>query len=147
MSSTGIKIFDTTLQKTFVWLHAIMDETGVENSQQAYSALRAVLHAIRDRLMVDEAMHLGAQLPMLIRGFYYEGWTRSGKPLKYRHKEDFVAEVSKNLPGLSDDDMELTIQAVFKVLTHQITGGEIDQVKQQLPAGVRELWEEPVPGL
>ncbi|MBT8112360.1 MAG: DUF2267 domain-containing protein [Gammaproteobacteria bacterium] len=147
MSSTGIKIFDTTLQKTFVWLHAIMDETGVENSQQAYSALRAVLHAIRDRLMVDEAMHLGAQLPMLIRGFYYEGWTRSGKPLKYRHKEDFVAEVSKNLPGLSDDDMELTIQAVFKVLTHQITGGEIDQVKQQLPAGVRELWKEPVPGL
>ncbi len=147
MSSTGIKIFDTTLQKTFVWLHAIMDETGVENSQQAYSALRAVLHAIRDRLMVDEAMHLGAQLPMLIRGFYYEGWTRSGKPLKYRHKEDFVAEVSKNLPGLSDDDMELTIQAVFKVLTHQITGGEIDQVKQQLPAGVRELWKEPIPGL
>ncbi len=147
MSSTGIKIFDTTLQKTFVWLHAIMDETGVENLQQAYSALRAVLHAIRDRLMVDEAMHLGAQLPMLIRGFYYEGWTRSGKPLKYRHKEDFVAEVSKNLPGLSDDDMELTIQAVFKVLTHQITGGEIDQVKQQLPAGVRELWKEPVPGL
>lgn len=147
MSSTGIKIFDTTLQKTFVWLHAIMDETGVENSQQAYSALRAVLHAIRDRLMVDEAMHLGAQLPMLIRGFYYEGWTRSGKPLKYRHKEDFVAEVSKNLPGLSDDDMELTIQAVFKVLTHQITGGEINQVKQQLPAGVRELWKEPVPGL
>jgi len=147
MSSTGIKIFDTTLQKTFVWLHAIMDETGVENSQQAYSALRAVLHAIRDRLMVDEAMHLGAQLPMLIRGFYYEGWTRSGKPLKYRHKEDFVAEVSKNLPGLSDDDMELTIRAVFKVLTHQITSGEIDQVKQQLPAGVRELWKEPVPGL
>lgn len=147
MSSTRIKIFDTTLQKTFVWLHAIMDETGVENSQQAYSALRAVLHAIRDRLMVDEAMHLGAQLPMLIRGFYYEGWTRSGKPLKYRHKEDFVAEVSKNLPGLSDDDMELTIQAVFKVLTHQITSGEIDQVKQQLPAGVRELWKEPVPGL
>jgi len=147
MSSTGIKIFDTTLQKTFVWLHAIMDETGVENTQQAYSALRAVLHAIRDRLMVDEAMHLGAQLPMLIRGFYYEGWTRSGKPLKYRHKEDFVAEVSKNLPGLSDDDMELTIRAVFKVLTHQITSGEIDQVKQQLPAGVRELWKEPVPGL
>ena len=147
MSSTGIKIFDTTLQKTFVWLHAIMDETGVENSQQAYSALRAVLHAIRDRLMVDEAMHLGAQLPMLIRGFYYEGWRRSGKPLKYRHKEDFVAEVSKNLPSLSDDDMELTIRAVFKVLTHQITGGEIDQVKQQLPAGVRELWKEPVPGL
>jgi len=147
MSSTGIKIFDTTLQKTFVWLNAIMDETGIENSQQAYSALRAVLHAIRDRLMVDEAIDLGAQLPMLIRGFYYEGWTRSGKPLKYRHKEDFFAEVSKNLPGLSDDDMELTIQAVFKVLTHHVTDGEIDQVKHQLPAGVRELWKEPLPGL
>jgi len=29
---------------------------------------------LRDRLTVDEAVNLGAQLPMLVRGFYYEGW-------------------------------------------------------------------------
>ena len=147
MNTIGINVFNKTLQKTSRWLNEVMDETGVENTQQAYSALRAVLHAIRDRLTVDEAIDLGAQLPMLVRGFYYEGWTRSGKPLKYRHKEDFVAEVAKNLPGMNDDEIEQTIQAVFKVLTHQITMGEIDHVKHQLPSGVRELWKEPIPGL
>ena len=147
MSTSGIKIFDKTLQKTSVWLNEVLDETALENTHQAYSALRAVLHALRDRLTVDEAIDLGAQLPMLIRGFYYEGWTRSGKPLKYRHKEDFLAEVEKNLPGINSDDLEIIIQAVFKVLTHQITGGEIAQVKHQLPSGVRALWKEPIPGL
>ena len=147
MSTNGINIFNKTLQKTSVWLNEVMNESAVQNSQQAYSGLRAVLHAVRDRLTVDEAIDLGAQLPMLIRGFYYEGWTRSGKPLKYRHKEDFLAEVRKNLPGVTDDDLELIIQGVFKVLTHQITGGEIAQVKHQLPAEVRELWKEPIPGL
>ena len=147
MSASGINIFNKTLQKTSLWLNEVMNETDIENSHQAYSALRAVLHAIRDRLTVDEAIDLGAQLPTLIRGFYYEGWTRSGKPLKYRHKEDFLAEVAKNLPGKNDDDLELIIRAVFKVLTQQITGGEIAQVKHQLPSGVRELWKEPIPGL
>jgi uncharacterized protein (DUF2267 family) len=31
-----------------------------------------VLHALRDRLTVEEASDLAAQLPMLIRGLYYE---------------------------------------------------------------------------
>ena len=147
MNRNGINIFNKTLQKTSVWLNEIMNETDIEDSHQAYTALRAVLHALRDRLTVDEAIDLGAQLPMLIRGFYYEGWTRSGKPLKYRHRDDFLDEVAKNLPGINDDDLEIIIQAVFKVLTHQITGGEIDQVKHQLPSEVRELWIEPIPSL
>ena len=147
MNRKGINIFNKTLQKTSTWLNEIMNETEIENSHQAYTALRAVLHALRDRLTVDEAIDLGAQLPMLIRGFYYEGWTRSGKPLKYRHRDDFLDEVAKNLPGVNDDDLEIIIQAVFKVLTHQITGGEIDQVKHQLPSEVRELWIEPIPSL
>ena len=29
-------------------------------------------------------MHLGAQLPMLLRGLYYEGWHMAGKPTKDR---------------------------------------------------------------
>jgi uncharacterized protein (DUF2267 family) len=36
--------------------------------------LRATLHALRDRLIIDEVAQLSAQLPMLIRGLYYKGW-------------------------------------------------------------------------
>ena len=43
---------------------------GTWNPQQAHSVRRAVLHTLRDRLTVGGAADLGAQLPMLIRGFY-----------------------------------------------------------------------------
>jgi len=74
MSQTGVAAFDSTIQTTNVWLHDIMERLGWQDRHRAYHALRAVLHALRDRLPVDQAAALGAQLPMLVRGFYYEGW-------------------------------------------------------------------------
>jgi uncharacterized protein (DUF2267 family) len=140
MNSIGVDVFDTTLQKTSVWLNGVMEEMGWEDRHRAYSVLRAVLHALRDRLIVDEAVNLGAQLPMLIRGFYYEGWRPEGRPFKYRHKEEFFAQVEKTLPGMEQAELERAVRAVFKVLSSQVTGGEIAQVRDQLPAEVREFW-------
>jgi uncharacterized protein (DUF2267 family) len=140
MNSIGVDVFDTTLQKTSVWLNGVMEEMGWEDRHRAYSVLRAILHALRDRLIVDEAVNLGAQLPMLIRGFYYEGWRPEGRPFKYRHKEEFFAQVAKTLPGMEQAELERAVRAVFKVLSSQVTGGEIAQVRDQLPAEVREFW-------
>jgi hypothetical protein len=36
--------------------------------------LGGMLHVLRDRLTIQEAVQPGAQLPMLIRGLYWEGW-------------------------------------------------------------------------
>jgi len=49
------------------------------------------LHAVRNRIGPENAAHLGAQLPMLIRGLYYEGWDPTGKPTKERHEAQFLA--------------------------------------------------------
>ena len=76
---SGYDVFDGTLQKTNVWLNDIMNELDwQEHPYKAYLALRTVLHTLRDRLTIEEAVQLGAQLPMLVRGFYYEGWTLKG---------------------------------------------------------------------
>jgi uncharacterized protein (DUF2267 family) len=147
MSTTGLEVFDTTLQKTHVWLNDVMRELGWEDERpRAYLALRTVLHALRDRLTVEEAMHLGAQLPMLIRGFYYEGWTLTDKPLKERHREEFLAHIKHAFRNDERMDPEQIARGVFQVLTRRISEGEIEDIKHLLPAELRELWSsEPTP--
>ena len=88
MSTSGVAALDHSVQETNVWLRAVAEQLHFEDRQRAYNALRAVLHALRDRLPPEVAVHLGAQLPMLVRGLYYEGWHMAGKPTKERSVED-----------------------------------------------------------
>jgi len=142
MSQTGVAAFDSTIQTTNVWLHDIQERLGWSNRRRAYHALRAVLHALRDRLPVDQAAALGAQLPMLIRGFYYEGWHPAGTPTKERKLEAFLAHVAtafRDYPGI---DMESVARAVFGIIAKHVTPGEIKHVKIALPSEIRCLWSE-----
>ncbi len=68
MSMTGLDAFDTTVHKTNRWLNELNELAGWDSKQKAYLATRATLHALRDRITVDEVAQLGAQLPMLMRG-------------------------------------------------------------------------------
>lgn len=134
-------VFDTTMQKTQVWLNDVMQELAWENKpHKAYLALRTVLHALRDRLTVEEAMQLGAQLPMLVRGFYYEGWTLKNKPHKERHKEQFLEHVREAFRDDVTVNPQQVVRAVFRVLQRHTSPGEIDDVKQVMPKAFQELW-------
>lgn len=140
MNATYLEIFNPTLQKTHTWLKELMEELDWQDEHKAYLALRAVLQVLRDRLTVEEAAQLGAQLPMLIRGFYYEGWRPTGKPTKERHQEEFLAHV-KNF--FKNDDRvipERLVRAVFKVLARRVTKGEIEDIKHVLPRELEGLW-------
>jgi uncharacterized protein (DUF2267 family) len=101
-----------------------------------------VLHALRDRLPVDQAAALGAQLPMLVRGFYYEGWHPAGKPVKERKKEEFLAHIATAFQNDPEVDPEEVARAVFQVLAQRVTPGEIQHVKLTLPGEIRSLWAD-----
>ena len=90
------EVFQTTLQKTNIWIKQISDALHWDDHQKAYHGLRAVLHALRDRLPVPEAAHFGAQLPMLIRGFYYDEWKPASTPVKLKTAQDFYDTVKAN---------------------------------------------------
>jgi uncharacterized protein (DUF2267 family) len=137
---TGLEVFDTTVHKTNSWLKELMQEMHRDDRRKAYLALRATLHALRDRLTVEEVAQLGAQLPMLIRGFYYEGWDPTRKPVKLRDREEFLSLVEAEFRADDTLNPELIARAVFKVLTNRITAGEIEDVKHVLPAEIRSLW-------
>ena len=141
MSTMHVEAFDTTLQKTNAWLNELMEDLAwQDNRHWAYLALRTGLHILRDHLTVEEATDLGAQLPMLIRGFYYEGWTLTGKPIKERNKEDFLDHIRQAFRHDERINPEQVIRAVFRLLSRRVTEGEISDVKQLLPASLRKLW-------
>ncbi len=140
MTSTGLRVFDHTIHLSDAWLKELGIQLGWTDRQSAYAALRSVLHALRDRMSVDEAAQLGAQLPMLVRGIYYEGWHPAGKPLKERHKAQFFDHVRQEIRRDGNFDPEPVVEAVFELLANRISTGEIDDIKGLLPAELRELW-------
>jgi uncharacterized protein (DUF2267 family) len=133
---------ERTVQKTQLWLHGIGDELRIKDERVAYHALRAVLHAIRDRLSVEEAGAFGAQLPLLVRGIYYEGWHAHGKPLRVRKAEEFLQLVQDNLAH--DTELELeprrALEAVFAILQMHLDPGAVEKVFRELPPDVQTLF-------
>jgi len=131
--------FEKCTQSAQVWVDEIMHRLGWDHPDKAVRALRAVLHALRDRLGVDEVAHLGAQLPQLVRGIYYEGWHPAGKPLRM-HREDFIDHVKKEFQNDLAVSIPAICRAVLGTLQGHISKGEMDKVRACLPEDLRDLW-------
>jgi len=135
-----LSTFETSLQTTNNWLEEIRQRMGWVDKQQAFRALRIVLHVLRDRLTVDDAAHFGAQLPLLIRGVYYEGWHPAGKPLK-QHKIEFLAGIEEAFQYDEPAEPEEICRAVFDTFRQHLTPGAVKKVKHCLPADLQSLLE------
>ena len=140
MQPTGVSALDTTIQKTNTWLKEVMEEIGTDDRHRAYLALRTVLQSLRDHLTVEDATDLGAQLPMLVRGFYYDAWEPSGKPVRF-DKDEFLSNIRQQFVSEPDMDAERVAQAVFRVIDKHVAEGEVEDVKDALPHDLREFWE------
>lgn len=141
MNQAAAKSFATTIQETSLWLKSIADKSGTrDDKDMTWSLLGATLHAIRDRLQPEAAIHLGAQLPMLVRGLYYEHWHVNTTPTKVRHKAQFLDHVHSELPPTTKLDPELIVRAVFGVMREKIDPGEFAKLTRQMPKDLRELW-------
>lgn len=141
MSMLGLDVFDRTFQMTNIWLDEIMEKLGPDR-QIAWKVLSTVLHKLRDMLQPDLAAHLGAQLPLLVRGVYYDLYEPSKQPITLRTREDFVSEVEKWLSDVRPIDPVLAIQAVFGVLNRHLSAGQIAKVREALPGSTRALWPQ-----
>jgi uncharacterized protein (DUF2267 family) len=131
-------IFDRMTQQAFRWVKDMMTELGTDDPDKALHALRAGLQAMRDRLSVDEAAQLSAQLPAVLRGIYFEGWEPAGKPLRIRHRADFLALVRQRY-GRDDAAADDILLATMRVMERHISIGEISDVMLSLPKELVDL--------
>jgi uncharacterized protein (DUF2267 family) len=148
MSATGLPVFDKTLQTTNIWLDEIMAAIGPDR-QLAWKALSVVLHTLRDRLSADLAAHLGAELPLLVRGAYYDQYKPSRQPTTF-DLDDFVEEVAEWLADARPTDPRDAMAAVFAALSRHVPPGQILKVQQTLPSNLRDFWrraEETAPSV
>ncbi|WP_372790289.1 DUF2267 domain-containing protein [Paraconexibacter sp.] len=126
-----------------VWYHETATALGTDDLRYAARALRSVLHALRDRLTVEETAQLASQLPTLIRGIYYELW-RPGATKHLSHDVDaFLKQVSDEGHMAGETEASHAVAAVAKVLRQRVSEGEIEDVLAILPAAIRPLFEAP----
>ncbi len=136
------EVFETTLQKTNLWLRELCDALHWDDHQKAYHGLRAVLHVLRDRLPVPEAAHLGAQLPMLVRGFYYEDWKPGATPTKIKTQQQFYDAVREKFTADRNENPKRVTEAVLMLLCANTSPGEFEKVFEIFPPELREIWPE-----
>jgi uncharacterized protein (DUF2267 family) len=139
MAATGLDVFDKTLQTTNIWLDQLMEDIGPQRNV-AWHVLGAVLRPLRDRLPLELAAHLGAQLPVLVRGVYYDQWHAPAQPDKVRDADTFLQRVGEGLADTRPVNAKVAAGAVFGLLGRHVPAGQIEKVRSALPADIRALW-------
>jgi uncharacterized protein (DUF2267 family) len=137
--STGLDVFDRGIQKSNLWLKALERRLGREDRRYAYRVLRGYFHVLRDRLTVDEAAQLTAQLPHLLRGVFYEGWDPSRTPETYRDRETFLLRLAEAATLAGPTEASVAAEAATDVLAEQISAGEVQDVLHVLPHAIRQV--------
>jgi uncharacterized protein (DUF2267 family) len=132
---------DYAFDNAQVWLRAIAGQLDCRDVRIAYHALRTVLHVLRDRLPLPEAVTLGAQLPLLIRGIYYEGWSPHATPPRARHIEEFLGLIERSMAAANAKiEPQQVVDAVFNQLLAHLSPTDVERVVPAMPPGMRLLF-------
>ncbi len=136
-SDHDLDVFDRSDRTAREWVDTVAEHLGTDDRAYAYRVLRAWLRTIRDRLTVDGAAHAAAQLPLLLRGLFYDGWTPSHVPVKY-DADQFLLTIAQEA-RISLDEARRFAPAVTAALIRRCSPGQIEHVLSQLPAPLRQL--------
>jgi uncharacterized protein (DUF2267 family) len=142
MSATGLDVFDKTLHTTNLWLDEVMEAVGPDR-KVAWHVLGAVLRTLRDRLPIQLATHLGEQLPLLVRGAYYERFEANHGVDRRDTEDDFLTQITEDFGGMRPVNVRKATYIVLAVLDRHLTPGLMEKVKHALPHHIRTLWPQP----
>ncbi len=137
MSATSI--IEHSVEQTNAWLDELAEQLGSKDREYAYRVLRGYLHALRDRLPVDESAQLAAQLPTLIRGVYYQGWKPSATPVSYGGFTDFLDRLTAEAGLEGETSASYAAGAAAGLLRRHVSSGELDDILAILPEDLKPI--------
>ena len=133
--------FDSSLQKSNLWLKDVQQAARLRSRFQAYSAVRVVLHALRDCLPAAHAVKLSAQMPLLLKGIFFDGWRLAPKPHRL-DRDQFFGRLRNELAVQPEIDPSLALEAVIVCLYRHLSPDAIDRALFVLPREIRTLIRE-----
>ncbi len=139
MAVTRVDIIDRSVEQAHVWINEVAEELGTEDLHEAYRVLRAFLHALRDHLPVNEGAQLAAQLPIFVRGVFYEGWEPAGTPEHARDVETFLRRIAAEARLAGETEASYAAIAAGHVVQRHVSAGEAASVLHSLPHHLRDL--------
>ncbi len=122
------------------------------NREEAGRIIRAVFHALRNRLSHEESFQLLAQLPMALKAIYVDGWKFGKHYKRVKHVSDFLDEVRSQDAGLVSHDLyddtntKLAIASVLKTINAFVSEGEMNGLIGILPPQLKEFFKESLAG-
>ena len=134
-----IKELSLAVNATDDWIDDLLRRLGWHDRERDFRALLAGLHALRDSLSRDEAVYVGAQLPPLLRGLYYEGW-HPGAGGAARSRSAFLERIHDGVhrdPGVNAEEVA---RAVFALLAARLPAAEVEDAKAATPKSLHNLW-------
>jgi uncharacterized protein (DUF2267 family) len=142
MGSHGLSVIEHNVQVTHEWVTELTERLDWTSHSDALRLMRSTLCALRDHLSVNETAHLAAQLPLLIRGMFYEGWVPARVPVQGRLLSDFVGRIEEQAGHMLAYRGKEDIRTVLKLLNARISEGEIADVKAAVPHAIRDFWPD-----
>jgi len=127
------------------WLTTVAHQLHTEDRHYTFRVVKAWLHLVRDRLTIDSAVHVAAQLPEFLRGVYYDGWVPSRIPVRYGADE--FTTLFADHAGIGAADVPAAAGAVSAALGTLFSPGQLDHVFALMPASLRGELQGEAPAL
>lgn len=142
--SKRVSVFARTAHKSQEWIREMQKELKWVSGDNAYHLLRAVLQSLRDQMSIHEAAHFAAQLPILLRGTFYEGWNPQISELCGDTKDEFLKSVKTKMGPLGTPKFELEsgVLVALNVIKKHISAGEMKDLTGMVEPSLRSFIEK-----
>lgn len=124
------------------WVKEIGEEMHIP-ADKAVRIIRVVLHATRNHVPLNESFHLLAQLPIVWKGIYVDGWNPAQTFQRldgWKGYLDTIRSEDKTLAGYdfgNDQQAKKMVLSVWKLISAHISKTELTHICNTMPREIK----------